>query len=66
MNVAAVANSATSVTVSWAPSTDNVGVAGYDVYRGGSKVATVGGTTTSFTDTTVHGEHDLLLHRRRV
>jgi hypothetical protein len=53
MNVAGVANSATSVTVSWAASTDNVGVAGYDVYRGGSKVATVGGTTTSYTDTTV-------------
>jgi chitodextrinase len=62
-SVAAVANSATSVTVTWAASTDNVGVAGYDVYRGTSKVATVGGSTTSYTDTT---KHDLLLHRRRV
>jgi hypothetical protein len=51
-SVAAVANSATSVTVSWAPSTDNVGVAGYDVYRGTSKLATVGGSQTSLTDTT--------------
>ena len=51
-SVAAVANSATSVTVSWAASTDNVGVAGYDVYRGSTKVGTVGGSTTSFTDTT--------------
>ena len=51
-SVAAVANSATSVTVTWAASTDNVGVAGYDVYRGTSKVATVGGSTTSYTDTT--------------
>ena len=52
LSVATVANSATSVTVSWAASTDNVGVAGYDVYRGNSKVATVGGSTTSYTDTT--------------
>ena len=51
-SVAAVANSATSVTVSWAASTDNVGVAGYDVYRASTKVGTVGGSTTSFTDTT--------------
>ena len=51
-SVAAVANSATSVTVTWAASSDNVGVAGYDVFRGTSKVATVGGSTTSFTDTT--------------
>ena len=53
LNVAAVANSATSVKVTWAASTDNVGVAGYDVYRGTSKVATVSGTTTAFTDNTV-------------
>jgi Phosphoesterase family len=52
-SVAAVANSATSVTVSWAPSTDNVGVTGYDVYRGGTSVATVSGATTSWTDTGV-------------
>jgi hypothetical protein len=50
--VTAVANSATSVTVSWAASTDNVGVTGYDVYRDGSKLATVGGSTTTFTDGT--------------
>jgi len=52
-SVVAIANSATSVTVSWAASSDNTGVAGYHVYRGGSKVATVGGTTTSWTDTSV-------------
>ncbi len=52
-SVGAVANSATSVTVSWAPSTDNVGVTGYDVYRGGTNVATVSGGTTSWTDTSV-------------
>jgi hypothetical protein len=52
-NASAVANSATSVTVSWAASTDNVGVAGYDIDRGGVKVKTVSGTTTTWTDTSV-------------
>jgi hypothetical protein len=52
-NVTAKANSATSVTVGWSPSTDNVGVTGYDVYRNGAKTATVGGSTTSWNDTSV-------------
>ena len=30
---------ATSITLSWKPSTDNVGVAGYGIYRGTAKVA---------------------------
>ncbi|MFJ4776051.1 carbohydrate binding domain-containing protein [Streptomyces sp. NPDC088762] len=38
-----------SVSLSWSASTDDVGVAGYDVYQGGSKVAT--STTTSATVT---------------
>jgi len=37
-----------STTLSWAASTDNVGVAGYDVYRNGSQIATTG--ATSYTD----------------
>ncbi len=49
--VGAVANSSSSVTVTWTPSTDNVGVTGYDVFRGGVKVMTVGGSTTSWTNT---------------
>jgi phosphatidylinositol-3-phosphatase len=51
--VSASANGPTSVTVSWNPSTDASGVAGYDVYRDGTKVATVGGSQTSYTDNTV-------------
>jgi chitodextrinase len=39
----------TSVTLSWNPSTDNVGVTGYRIYRGGTSVATASATT--FTDT---------------
>ncbi|MFC9292897.1 carbohydrate binding domain-containing protein [Streptomyces sp. NPDC057011] len=44
-----------SVSLSWAASTDNVGVSGYDVYQGGSKVATsttTGATVTGLTANT--------------
>jgi len=38
-----------SVSLSWTASTDNVGVTGYDVYRGTAKVGT--STSTTYTDT---------------
>lgn len=41
--------SATSISLAWDASTDNVGVVGYDVYRGTVKVGTP--TATSYTDT---------------
>ncbi|MFD8595102.1 cellulase family glycosylhydrolase [Kitasatospora sp. NPDC059646] len=41
-------STASSVSLSWAASTDNTAVTGYDVYRGGTKVASV--TGTSYTD----------------
>jgi chitodextrinase len=40
---------ASSVSLTWTASTDNVGVTGYDVYRGTTKVVTV--SSTSYTDT---------------
>ncbi|WP_130779961.1 glycoside hydrolase family 48 protein [Cellulomonas biazotea] len=40
----------TEATISWTASTDDTRVAGYDVYRGTTKVGTVS-TGTSFTDT---------------
>ncbi|MGX7826618.1 cellulase family glycosylhydrolase [Actinokineospora sp. 24-640] len=43
------ARTSSSVALSWAASTDNVAVTGYDVYRGATKVATA--TGTSHTDT---------------
>jgi phosphatidylinositol-3-phosphatase len=43
--VAANADGPGSVTVTWSPSNDNVGVAGYDVFRDGTRVGTVTGTT---------------------
>jgi chitodextrinase len=46
----ATAVSSTQVNLSWSASTDNVAVAGYNIYRGGTKIAT--STTTSFGDGT--------------
>ncbi len=39
----------TSIAVRWSASTDNVGVAGYRLYRGTTRVATITGTTYTFT-----------------
>ena len=49
----AAANANKSVTLSWSASTDNVGVAGYSVYRNGAALTTVSGSTLSYADTTV-------------
>ena len=48
-NLTAAANGST-VTLAWQPSTDNVGVAEYNIYRNGVLINTIAGTTTSFTD----------------
>ncbi|MEU9094965.1 glycoside hydrolase family 6 protein [Streptomyces sp. NPDC087901] len=46
--VTATAKTSSSVSLSWTASTDNTGVTGYNVYRGGVQVGT--STTTSYTD----------------
>jgi hypothetical protein len=38
--------SETGFVLGWSPATDNVGVTGYDVYRGGAKIATVAAGST--------------------
>jgi uncharacterized repeat protein (TIGR01451 family) len=43
--------SPTEIDLSWQPSTDNVGVGGYDVYRNGTQIANVI-SGTSYADTT--------------
>ncbi|HSD03534.1 MAG TPA: carbohydrate binding domain-containing protein, partial [Gaiellales bacterium] len=53
-NVAASATGATSAHVAWDASSDDVGVAGYDVFRDGTKVKTVNGT--SFDDTSLSAQ----------
>jgi len=40
-----------SVVVSWQASVSTNGISGYTVYRGGSKYATLGSITTTYTDT---------------
>lgn len=46
-----LSKTATSVSLAWTASTDNVGVTGYDVYRGTTLAGSTNGTTTGFTDT---------------
>jgi hypothetical protein len=48
-NVTATAVSSSQINLSWTASTDNVAVAGYYVYRGGTQIASVSGTTYSDT-----------------
>jgi poly(beta-D-mannuronate) lyase len=47
--LAASAVSSSQINLSWNASSDNVGVTGYDVYRGGSFLKSVTGTSTSDT-----------------
>lgn len=49
----ATAVSSQRVDLSWNAATDNTGLAGYTVYRNGTAVATTGGATTAYSDTTV-------------
>lgn len=58
-NLTADAGGPDHVTLSWTTSTDNVGVAGYDIYRNGVLLASVGnppsGTTMTYSDDTAVG-----------
>jgi chitodextrinase len=45
--------SPTQVDLGWNASTDNVGVAGYTVYRDGTSIATLSGSTLTYSDTSV-------------
>jgi hypothetical protein len=51
--LSAAAKSATEVDLSWTASTDNVGVAGYQVTRNGSVLGTFSKTVLSYSDTSV-------------
>lgn len=48
-NLKATAISSSQINLSWTASTDNVGVTGYRIYRGGVQIATL--TTTSYSNT---------------
>ncbi len=47
------ASSARQIDLSWTAATDDVAVTGYGIYRGTALVASVGGSTASFSDTSV-------------
>ena len=47
-NLVVGVRTASSISLSWTSATDNVGVAGYGLYRGGTSVATTPGTTGIF------------------
>jgi chitodextrinase len=47
-NLAATAATQTSISVAWTASTDDVGVTGYDVYRGGARVDSTSATSYTF------------------
>jgi chitodextrinase len=51
-NLSAVAINGSRIDLSWDASTDNIGVTGYDIYRDGSLLTSIG-TDTVFSDTTV-------------
>ena len=52
-NLRATSVAFNQVNLAWNPSTDNVGVAGYNIIRNGVVIVTVGGSTTTFGDGTV-------------
>ncbi|MGZ4437744.1 MAG: fibronectin type III domain-containing protein [Nocardioidaceae bacterium] len=51
-NLTATAHSGLAVDLAWTAATDDVGVSGYDVYRNGSLLTSIG-ASTSYRDTTV-------------
>jgi Subtilase family/PA14 domain/Carboxypeptidase regulatory-like domain len=53
MNLSAVARSAAEVDLNWTTSTDNTGVAGYQIFRNGFILGSVAGTFVTYIDPTV-------------
>lgn len=50
-NLALVERTTTTASLSWTAGTDNMGVAGYNVYQAGTKIAELTGTDTTYTVT---------------
>ncbi len=55
---------ATSITLAWTGSTDNIAVAGYDVYANNNKVATTTDTTVNLTDQTPDTTYSFVIKAR--
>jgi hypothetical protein len=54
----------TSFTLSWSPSTDNVGVTGYEVFRNGTSVGTTATTSFSVTGLTASTTYSMTVRAR--
>ena len=59
-NLTVTSKASDRVSLAWSPSTDNTGVAGYEIFRDGVNIGT--STTTAYTDTglkaaTAHAYH---------
>ncbi len=52
-NLQAIQATLSAVSLSWASSTDNVGVSGYVMYRNGAKIATTTTATPSYIDSSI-------------
>ena len=57
--VSASSRTATSIALTWSPSTDNVGVTGYGLYRGGTLVGTAATTTGIYSGLTCNTNYTL-------
>jgi fibronectin type 3 domain-containing protein len=55
--LAATAVNSNQVNLSWAASSDNIGVSGYTIYRDGTTLTTVSGTTLVYSDTSALAGH---------
>jgi chitodextrinase len=58
-NLTVATRTATSIALSWSASSDNVGVTGYGLYRGGSQVGTAAVTTATFSGLTCNTNYTL-------
>jgi chitodextrinase len=63
-SLASPAKTSTSVTLTWTASTDNVAVAGYDVYSGSTLLLTVADTQTTVTGLTPNTTYSFTLRAR--
>ncbi|MFJ8695301.1 carbohydrate binding domain-containing protein [Streptomyces roseolilacinus] len=61
-NLRVTGTSATSVSLAWDAATDNVGVTGYDVFRGGTPVASVTGTQATVTGLSPNTAYSFTVH----
>lgn len=63
-SLAAVVNEDHSVTLTWTPAQDNVGVVEYILIRGGQQIGVTSGIVTTYTDTPLVGEHSYQVRAR--